>query len=71
MKNLIQSANKIGQEHPDLCIDDLMPTLNRRTFTAQLIIQGKQLFKEKFKIFQKIGYVSLAIDAGKIGSVNY
>ena len=71
MENLLKTAITLGQKFPDIDPNNLLPTLNRKSFTAELIERGKKLYDQKIEIYKQYKFAALAIDAGKIGSVNY
>ena len=71
MSDLLRTAIRLGQQFPDIDPDDLLPSMNRKSFTINLIIKGKELYNQIFVIYKEYKFAALAVDAGKIGSINY
>ena len=61
----------MGQQNPSASPEEIFPTLNRKKFTKELILAGKEQFQEIITKYKKINFAALSIDAGKIGSKNY
>ena len=71
MKKLLVAAFTLGQQHPTANPQDIIPSLNRKTFTKQLISEGVELFDEIIEKYKQYRFAALAIDAGKLGTKNY
>ena len=61
MKNLLISAIRIGQQYPTANIEDLLPSMNRRSFTKQLIKIGMEKYEEFKKVYLKYKFVSVNV----------
>lgn len=54
MRNLILTAIRIGQQNPAVDAEILIPAISRKTFTRNLIKQGKALYEEYKKKVSRI-----------------
>ena len=71
MRKLILSAVILGQNNPRSNPSDLIPSLNRKSFTRDLIQKGMSLFDEFIAQYRQFHFVAMSIDAGKLGNKNY
>ena len=59
----IESGIIVDQKIPNVSPEDLMSTLNRKSFTANLTAEGKKLYESKLSVYLSYKYVALARDA--------
>ena len=70
MQMLLSAAIKWGQANPSLGIKDAFRR-NREKFTEDFISFAQMLKAQQLELIQKFKYVSIQIDAGKLGSDSY
>ena len=70
MKDLLTAAITWGRQFPDADIEETFDA-NRKSFTKQFLCFADNLKDYQINFLEKYIYVSIQIDAGKLGSKNY
>lgn len=70
-KKFMASLVKLGQSNPTAHIQQLVPSIPRKTFTKHFIQTSNEIFNEKLKKYVDAKGTCIAIDAGKHKSIPY
>ena len=71
MKKVLLTTIKLAREFPAIPAEQLLPSLNRKSFTKTLIQSGLSIYKDIIEQYKKLKYISISVDAGKLGPHNY
>ena len=71
LRSVLVTAFQLGQQHPNSNPEEFIPSLNRRSFTKSLIREGRAIYQDVLNQYKRYRYIALAVDAGKLGSMNY
>ena len=69
MKDLISTAIEWGRKFPDISPEEIFE--NRNSFTKQFLYFADDLQTRMLHFLESYEYISIQIDAGKVGSKNY